>query len=118
MTEIVCRRTGRTYRIGEQLDPAGHGVVHAVEPASSDLALKQYLPGTLKKRPELEARIKAMIANPPPYRTGRSGHVSCTWPEDAAYISGRFAGFLMPHVDTRTCAHDSRRRDLARHDLV
>jgi hypothetical protein len=111
MTEIVCRRTGRTYRIGERLDPAGHGVVYAVEPASSDLVLKQYLPETLRKRPALEARIKAMIADPPAYRTGgRSDPVSCAWPVDAAYISGRFAGFLMPRVDTRA-AHTI--RDLA-----
>jgi DNA-binding helix-hairpin-helix protein with protein kinase domain len=110
MTEIVCRRTGQIYWIGEQLDPGGHGVVHAVRPASSDLALKQYRPGALKERPELEARIKAMIANPPPYRTGRSGEVSCTWPEDVAYISGRFAGFLMPQVDAR---HARTIRDVA-----
>lgn len=110
MTEIVCRRTGQIYWIGEQLDPGGHGVVHAVRPASSDLALKQYLPGALKERPELEARVKAMIANPPPYRTGRSGDVSCTWPEDVAYISGRFAGFLMPQVDAR---HARTIRDVA-----
>ena len=64
--------------------------------------LKQYRPETLEKRPDLEARIKAMIADPPAYRTGRSDHVSCAWPVDAAYISGRFVGFLMPRVDTRT----------------
>ena len=102
MTEIVCRRTGQTLRIGERLHPTGHGVVYAVEPASSELVLKQYRPETLEKRPELEARIKAMIADPPAYRTGRSDHVSCAWPVDAAYISGRFVGFLMPRVDTRT----------------
>jgi eukaryotic-like serine/threonine-protein kinase len=101
MTEIVCRRTGRTLRIGERLDPAGHGAIYAVEP-SSDLVLKQYRPEALDKRPELEARIKAMIADPPAYRTSRSDHVSCAWPVDAAYISGRFVGFLMPRVDTRT----------------
>jgi DNA-binding helix-hairpin-helix protein with protein kinase domain len=100
MTEFVCRRTGRTYRVGEQLDQHGHAVVHAVEPASSNLALKQYLPVTLQKRPDLEARIQAMIAHPPDYRADRSGHVSCAWPEDAAYISGRFAGFVMPRVHT------------------
>ncbi len=102
MTEIVCRRTGRTLRIGERLDPAGHGSICAVEPSSSDLVLKQYRPEALDKRPELEARIKAMIADPPAYRTSRSDHVSCAWPVDAAYISGRFVGFLMPRVDTRT----------------
>lgn len=100
INEIVCRRTGRAYRIGEQLDPAGHGVVHAVEPGSLELVLKQYLPETLDRRRELEARIKAMIAHPLAYRTGRSDHVCCAWPEDAAYISGRFAGFVMPRVDT------------------
>lgn len=98
MVEFVCRRTGRTYGVGEQLDGDGHAVVHAVEPASSNLALKQYLPSTLTKRQELEARIEAMIASPPRYRTARSGHVSCAWPEDVAYISGRFAGFVMQRV--------------------
>jgi hypothetical protein len=102
MTEIVCRRTGRTLRIAERLDLAGHGDLHAVEPSSSDLVLKRYRPETLEKHPELEARIKAMIADPPAYRTSRSDHVSCAWPVDAAYLSGRFVGFLMPRVDTRT----------------
>ncbi len=119
MTEFVCRRTGRTYRVGQQLDRDGAAVVHAVEPTSSNLALKQYLPGTLQERPELEARIQAMMVNPPAYRTGPSHHVSCAWPEDAVYISGRFAGFVMPRVDTgdaRTVAevatsHDATWRD-------
>jgi DNA-binding helix-hairpin-helix protein with protein kinase domain len=97
-TEIVCRRTGRTFRIGDRLDSAGRGAIYAVEPASSDLVLKQYRAETLQKRPELEARIKAMIADPPAYRSSRSDYVSCAWPVDAAYISGRFVGFLMPRV--------------------
>ena len=42
-----------------------------------------------------------MIANPPAYRPDLSGPVICAWPEDAAYISGQFAGFVMPRVDTR-----------------
>jgi hypothetical protein len=102
MTEFVCRRTGRTYRTGAQLDQHGQASVHAVEPATSNLALKRYLPDTLRDRPELEARTKAMIANPPAYRPGRSDHPSCAWPEDAAYLlSDRFVGFVMPRVDTR-----------------
>ena len=101
MTEFVCRRTGQAYEVGEQLDQDGHAVVHAVVSAGPDLALKQYLPATLQRRPDLEARIKAMIANPPAYRPDRSGPVICAWPEDAAYISGQFAGFVMPRVDTR-----------------
>jgi DNA-binding helix-hairpin-helix protein with protein kinase domain len=99
--EFVCRRTGRTYQIGEQLDQDGQAVVHAVDPASSGLALKRYLPDTLSRRPDLEPRIKAMIANPPAYRTDRSGSVICAWPEDAASISGQFCGFVMPRIDTR-----------------
>ena len=101
MTEFVCRRTGHAYEVGEQLDRNGHAVVHAVASAGSDLALKHYLPATLQGRPDLEARIKAMIANPPAYRRDRSGPVICAWPEDAAYVSGRFAGFVMPRVPTR-----------------
>lgn len=100
MSEFVCRRTGRTYQVGEQLEQDGHAVVHAVVPAASGLVLKRYLPGTLSRRPDLEARIKAMIAHPPAYRSDRSDSVIGAWPEDAAYISGQFAGFVMPHVDT------------------
>jgi hypothetical protein len=100
MTEFVCRRTGRAYGVGEQLDHDGRAVVHAVEPASSGLALKRYPPGALQELPGLEARIQAMVVNPPAYRTGPSDHVSCAWPEDAAYVAGRFAGFVMPRVDT------------------
>jgi DNA-binding helix-hairpin-helix protein with protein kinase domain len=86
--------------VGAQLDQDGEAVVNAVEPASSDLALKQYLPDTLQQRSDLEARVQAMIDSPPAYRTGRSGHPSCAWPEDAAYVSGRFIGFVMPRIDT------------------
>ena len=28
----------------------------------------------------------------------------CAWPEDAAYVAGQFAGFVMPRVDTREAA--------------
>ncbi len=108
MTDFVCRRTGRTYRIGDRLDADGQGAVHAVEPASSGLVFKRYLPEALQKRPELEARAKAMITRPPAYRTDRRDRLSCAWPEDVAYIDDRFAGFVMPHVatwDTRT-VHD------------
>ncbi|HYJ56981.1 MAG TPA: hypothetical protein VEX40_15965 [Mycobacterium sp.] len=101
MTQFVCRRTGQAYEVGEQLDQDGEAVVHAVISGGPDLALKQYLPATLQRRPDLEARIKAMIANPPAYRTDASGAVICAWPEDAAYVSGEFAGFVMPRVDTR-----------------
>ncbi|MCO1658982.1 hypothetical protein [Pseudonocardia humida] len=100
MTEFVLRRTDRTYRVGEPLDRDGGAVVNAVEPASSNLALKQYLPDTLQQRSDLEARIQAMIDSPPAYRAGRSDLPSCAWPEDAAYVSGRFVGFVMPRVDT------------------
>ncbi|HSU09921.1 MAG TPA: hypothetical protein VLK57_12035, partial [Pseudonocardia sp.] len=88
MTEFVCRRTGQTYEVGERLDRNGQALVHAVVSAGPDLALKQYLPATLHKRPDLEARVKAMIANPPAYRPDRAGPVICAWPEDAAYVAG------------------------------
>ena len=104
MTAFVCRRTGQAYQIGEQLDQDGQAVVHAVVSGGPDLALKQYLPATLQRRPDLEARIKAMIANPPAYRPAPSGPVICAWPEDAAYTSGQFTGFVMPRVDTREAA--------------
>lgn len=42
MTQFVCRRTGQTYEVGEQLDHDGQAVVHAVVSAGPDLALKQY----------------------------------------------------------------------------
>src|SRR3954454_20478222 len=101
MTEFVCRRTGQTYEVGERLDQNGQALVHTVVSAGPDLALKQYLPATLHRRTDLEARIKAMIANPPAYRPDQAGPVVCAWPEDAAYVAGRFAGFVMPRVDTR-----------------
>jgi DNA-binding helix-hairpin-helix protein with protein kinase domain len=99
MTEFVCRRTGRSCRVGDQLGGQGDVVVHAVEPASSDLVLKRYRSDALRQRPDLEPRLKVMIANPPAYRAAGSDHVTCAWPEDMAYVSGRFAGFVMPRVD-------------------
>src|SRR5690348_12831253 len=108
MTTFVCRRTGQAYEVGEQLDRDGHAVVHAVATPGPDLALKRYLPATLARRPDLETRVKAMIANPPAYRLDPSGPAVCAWPEDAAYVSGQFVGFVMPRVDVATAAtiHD------------
>ncbi|HEX8519177.1 MAG TPA: hypothetical protein VF667_06255 [Pseudonocardia sp.] len=100
MTAFECRRTGRTYDVGPRLDDDGRAAVHAVEPASSGLALKQYAPETLQRRSDLEGRVKAMIAAPPAHRDGPAGSVLCAWPEDAAYVEGRFVGFVMPRVDT------------------
>jgi hypothetical protein len=119
MAEFVCRRTGQVYDIGEQIDHGGHAEVHAVGRAESDLALKRYPPETLQRRPDLEARIKAMIARPPAYRPDRSAPVLCAWPEDAAYVSGHFTGFVMPRVDATSAStiqeiatrHDTTWRD-------
>lgn len=121
MTEFVCRRTGRTYDVGEQLDQDGHAAIYAVGQAGRNLALKSYLPDTLGRRPDLEARIKAMIAHAPAYRPDRSASVLCAWPEDAAYVSGRFSGFVMPRIDTRravTIHEFATRRDATWRDRV
>jgi hypothetical protein len=108
VTTFVCRRTGRTYGIGAPLDRDGQAAVHDVEPASAGLALKRYRPDTLRRRPELESRVKAMLATPAPYRTGGSDPVVYAWPEDAAYVEGQFVGYVMPRVDTRAArtVHD------------
>ena len=118
MTEFVCRRTGQTYEVGEQLDQNGQALVHAVVSAGPDLALKQYLPATLHKRPDLEARIKAMIANPPAYRPDRvrTGDLRVARGRRLrrrAVRRVRHAAHRHPRGD-----HDPRSRDPARHDLA
>ena len=118
MTEFVCRRTGQAYEVGEQLDQDGEALVHAVVSGGPDLALKQYLPATLQRRPDLEARIKAMIANPPAYRPDR------VRPGDLRVARGRRLRLRavrgLRHAARRHArsGHDPRCRDPARHHLA
>ena len=101
---FVCRRTGQTYRVGQQLARTQRSRVYAVEsdpvPLAFKLVLKRYESGVLQEEPQLTSRIRAMIAHPPAYRAADTGHVLCAWPEDLAFVDEGFVGYVMPRVDT------------------
>jgi eukaryotic-like serine/threonine-protein kinase len=111
--QFVCRRTGRTYRVGEQLARTERSRIYAVEsdstPSAVGLVFKCYEPGVFEEEPHLESRIRAMISHPPAYRAAETGHVCCAWPEDLAVVDAAFAGYVMPRVDTE---HAVRLHDL------
>ncbi len=118
MTEFVCRRTGQAYEVGEQLDQNGDARVHAVVSAGPDLVLKHYLPATLARRPDLEARIKAMIAHPPrvPPRPDRPGALRMARGRRLRFRAVR----RIRHATRRHFpgGHDPPRHDPARHHLA
>jgi DNA-binding helix-hairpin-helix protein with protein kinase domain len=65
------------------------------------MVLKKYKPEILLRVPVTETKLHAMTARPPAeWREAASGHVTLTWPSDVVLENGRFAGFLMPAVDT------------------
>lgn len=97
---VLCRRTGLTYRVGEQVARTERSTVYTVESDSPSLAFKRYAPATLQDEPSLEARLWAMVSRPPAYRATGTSHVWCAWPEDLAVVEGRFAGYVMSRIDT------------------
>jgi DNA-binding helix-hairpin-helix protein with protein kinase domain len=83
------------------LNTGGEGEIYEVT-SPRGMVFKKYLPGTLAKAPEVERKLRAMSASPPPeWREARTGHVVLVWPVESAFDDGRFVGFLMPIVDTK-----------------
>jgi amino acid transporter len=92
--------SGRLVTAGRKLAEGGEGWVFAVT-APRAVVFKKYKPETLAKATDLERKVRAMVANPPVEWRDVSGHVTLAWPSDVVLEDGRFAGFLMPVVDTQ-----------------
>jgi hypothetical protein len=86
---------------GRKLATGGQGEIFAVA-SPSGFVLKRYLRGTLDSDPALARRLRVMAGHrPAEWREASSGHMNLAWPSEVVLADGRFAGFLMPAVDTR-----------------
>jgi amino acid transporter len=94
--------SGGLVTVGRLLKSGGEGEIYAVT-APRGLVLKKYKPQALVREPALEAKLHAMTTSPPAeWQEAASGHVTLAWPTQVVRENGRFAGFLMPAVDTDT----------------
>ncbi len=95
MRPVYTTSAGKSITLEKQLGSGGEGEVWTVQ-GSLEVA-KIYHPRTIK--PELERKLKAMVANPPVDEMRVKGHVSIAWPTEVLYGGGKFAGFLMPMLE-------------------
>ena len=90
----------RALRLGKLLGEGAAGKVHAIEGAPGSAAKLYHGEAEAKRH---EAKIEAMIANPPdlpPATHERISYPQIAWPEAKLYDrGGRFIGFMMPEID-------------------
>ena len=94
-TPVITTAAGKSILLDGRLGMGGEGEVWVVH-GSREVA-KLYHPAVIK--PELEQKLKTMVANPPEDEMRLQGHISIAWPTDLLYRSGQFAGFLMPRLE-------------------
>src|SRR5262249_37820284 len=95
------RASGGPVVPGRRLAAGGKGETFAVA-SPSGFVLKRYLRRTLDSDPGLARRLRVMAGHrPAEWREAGSGHMNLAWPSEVVLSDGRFAGFLMPAVDTR-----------------
>jgi len=95
----IATDSGRVVA-GPRLAAGGQGEIFAVTSAPG-LLFKKYRPEALASDPALERRLRVMVTRrPAQWREPGSGHMTLAWPTDVVVEDGRFAGFLMPAVDT------------------
>jgi DNA-binding helix-hairpin-helix protein with protein kinase domain len=93
--------SGGTGLPGPKLATGGQGEIFAVS-FPSGFVLKRYLRRTLDSDPALARRLRVMAARrPAEWREAGSGHMNLARPSEVVLADGRFAGFLMPAVDSR-----------------
>jgi hypothetical protein len=92
--------SGGTVLPGRKLATGGQGEIFAVA-SPTGFVLKRYLRPTLDSDPALARRLRVMASRRPhEWREAGSGHMNLAWPSEVVLADGRFAGFLMPAVDT------------------
>ena len=91
MTTVYTGTNGSWYSVNSSdiIGKGGEGTVYDL-PSKTGYVLKSYKPE--KRTPELEAKIKAMLARP---ISGDALNM-VAWPVDIVYENNRFAGFVMP----------------------
>jgi hypothetical protein len=92
--------SGGTVLAGRKLATGGQGEIFAVA-SPTGFVLKRYLRQALDSDPALARRLRVMAdRRPAEWRETGSGHMNLAWPSEVVLADGRFAGFLMPAVDT------------------
>jgi DNA-binding helix-hairpin-helix protein with protein kinase domain len=95
--------SGQRVTLGRKLGFGGEGEIFEVT-SLPGTAFKKYLPCAFTRMSPAErtgGKVLAMAARPPQWREVGTGFVTMAWPSQAVLENGRFAGFLMPAVDTR-----------------
>lgn len=95
MKQAYTTASGESILLEKQLGIGGEGEVWTVQ-GRLEVA-KIYHPRII--RPELERKLRAMVANPPVDEMRVKGHVSIAWPTEVLNLGGKFAGFLMPMLE-------------------
>jgi len=76
--------------LGTELAKGGEGAIYSVV-SDNSLVAKKYHDSKLKPGHELEAKLQAMLANPPKDQ-------AIIWPVDLLYDGRKFVGYLMPRL--------------------
>jgi len=82
----------QTITLAKDIAGGGEGRIWTVQNRPNDVA-KIYNPAKIS--PTHEAKLKAMVANPPLQPTT---HAAIAWPTELLYQQGRFVGYLMPLI--------------------
>jgi hypothetical protein len=91
--------SGHAVILGRPLAAGGQGDVFAVT-SPPGMVFKRYRNSALATEPALR-RLTVMTGHPPPrWCEPGSGHLTLAWPANVVFEAGRFAGFVMPAVDT------------------
>ncbi len=77
----------------------GQGEVFQVQ-SPRGVVLKKYKATALSADPTLERRLTAMVSTRPSGWRDHKRRILLAWPMDIVYDTGRFAGFVMPRIDT------------------
>ena len=96
----VYLSNGRALDLGPAVKSGGEGELRMIRGDTARCAKIYHAP---RRTGEAEAKVQAMVANPPSDPTwGAMGHRSIAWPTDLLYEDSsrkRFAGFTMPFLD-------------------
>ena len=96
MAAYFLQISGEAITLGPVLATGGEAKVHAVL-GHPELVAKLYT----KKNPEIEDKLSAMIANPPPCLSLGGGYAELAWPLDIvrdADAGNACVGYVMPHI--------------------
>lgn len=96
MTAHFLQFSGEAITLGPVLATGGEAKVHTVV-EHPELVAKLYK----EKNPEIEDKLSAMIANPPPCLSLGGGYAELAWPLDIvrdADAGNACVGYVMPHI--------------------